>query len=64
MNTDDASAPSSENTNATLVATDLAAAEEAAKGPSMNSTMEAKDAANAAAGGPKNGDREIDHNKW
>ncbi len=64
LNTDTAETASSDNTGSAPDATAVAAAEEAAKGPSADSTMEAKDAAKASAGGPKNGDREIDHNKW
>lgn len=64
LNDDAATGESSADTASATVAIELAAAEQAAKQPRANSPAEAKDAANASTGGPKNGDREMDHNKW
>jgi len=64
LNTDPTGTTSIENTDSATIALDVAAAEDAAKAPTVDSAMKAKDAANASAGSPKNGDREIDHNKW
>ena len=64
LNGDAATSASSADTASATVAIELAAAEEAAKKPRANSATEAKDAANASSGGRKNGDREMDHNKW
>lgn len=55
---------SNANAGSATVATDVVAAEIAIKDLSSNSAEAAKDAAGASAGGIKNGDREIDHNKW
>jgi hypothetical protein len=64
LNTAPTGTASVENTDSATVALDVAAAEDAAKEPTVDSAMKAKDAANASAGGPKNGDRGLDHNKW
>jgi hypothetical protein len=55
---------STANADSATVSADVVAAEIAIKDLSSNSPEEAKHAAGASAGGPKNGDREIDHNKW
>lgn len=64
LNTDPNGTAFGENTGSATVALDVAAAEDAAKEPTVDSAIKAKDAANASAGGPKNGDRGLDHNKW
>ena len=64
LNDGPATSTSSAETASATITIDLAAAEEAAKQTRAKSATAAKDAANASAGGPKNGDREMDHNKW